>query len=277
MAKTNPSGKEYSSGEASDSHDSQPPDDSPTLDPEAELQDKQIKLTQLKAAEKRLQDEIVRLTAHNVATKALEGSLSAAAGELVTTARNELRNYVDAGMKALDETTKSNIEKKRSAVDLDIEKAVTKYESALKDTVAKQKTVAAKQEALAAATDTYVKAKELPARVKQTSADLVTLRGTVESLVKSDKFVAAGFWLFELDKALTGAETLTGGRAAISKAWQDLETASTEMGAAADALSEAVARQTAFKTALEDARKNRVAKILDALKEPAGSKVASAA
>lgn len=270
-------GRDYSSNEPGEANDPQTAEDAPKS-PESEIQDKEVQLAQLKAAEKRLQDEIVRLTAHAANAKALDGQLTKAATDAAARAKKELSDFVTTGMKALDAATTTKIDDARKTAKAGIQKKSDAYDQAVKDREATQAAVAKKQGDVSDATKTYAAAKDVTARVKQATADLQALRQKVEALAKANQFVAAGFWLFELQEQLNrpDAPTLDGAGGKLSKAWLDLQAASIAAGTADDELTAANAKEAASKKALDDATKNRVDKILDALGATADPKTAAA-
>jgi hypothetical protein len=274
MAKANAGGgRDYGS---SDAYEPQAPEDGPK-DPAADLQQMQVKLAQMKAAEKRLQDDIVRLTAHAVASKALDAQLTPEAIDAVTTSRAELTTFVASGMKALDTATAKTIRDERTKSDKAIEAADGAVTLAVADSKAKQAAAAESQKALSTAAKDYAMTTDVTARVKKATADLVALRQKVEALVRENRFGAAGFWLFELEQQLSAAPTLDKAQEAFATAWRKLEAASTDAGVKDDELTAATAKEAASKKALDDATKNRVAKTLENIELAARPKTASAA
>ena len=273
MAKANPGVKEYGS---SDAYEPQAPDEA-LKNPAADLQQMQVRLLQMKAAEKRLQDEIGRLTAHAAASKALDAQLTPEAMDAVATSRGDLSTFVAGAMKALDPAMAKTIRDERTKSDKAIDTAKAAVTLAIDDVTVKQAAALESHKALTTAAKDYAAATDVTARVKKATADLVAQRQKIEALVKENRFAAAGFWLLELDQQLQAAPTLDKAREALATAWQKLQAASIEAGTKDDELTAATAEEAAAKKALEDATKNQVAKTLERIELAVRPKTASAA
>jgi len=280
MAKSSPGGsKDYGSNEPvpPDEGYEPPGGDDAAKDPAGELKKKQLALTALKASEKRLQEEIARLTSHTTAFTALAGQLTDTAIGAVASARADLRKFVDSGKKALDPGTQKIIENEWGAAEAAIKSAVTSYQAKTDERKSRQAALADSQQKVTEAAAAYAAAKDVMARTSKASSELITLREKVEGHVKRDEFAAAGVWLFELDAQLAASPAPNKDKAiaAISDAWRALEKANQNLVTAEDALADATAAEADAKKTLEEAQKQRLVTILEAVNQSA--KPASAA